>query len=258
LAARYERDGFLSPLRVIDAVAAAEHRRRLDWAEAQLGPLHYKAKVHTILGSPLALATHPRVLDVVAALIGPNVLLYDVQYIVKEPQSRTHVSWHQDLTYWGLSADDQVSLWLALSPATLESGCMEMIPGSHKAGRQAQVTTDDPDNVLLLGQTLCQVDPAAALPCPLRPGEASLHHGWTVHASRPNRSRDRRIGLNAQYIAPHVRQTKVPNFSALLVRGEDAYGHYAPEQLATEDLAPAALAHREALERLYRSAAGRV
>ena len=201
LAARYARDGYLAPLAVLDAAAAAEHRRRMEWAEAKLGPLHYKAKVHSILSSPLELATHPRVLDAVAALIGPDVLLYDVQYIVKEPGSRAHVSWHQDLTYWGLSGDDQVSLWLALSPATEESGCMLMIPGSHKAGRQEQVATDDPDNVLLQGQTLCEVDRAAAVPCPLRPGEASLHHGWTVHASMPNRSQDRRIGLNAQYIA---------------------------------------------------------
>lgn len=256
LAKRYAEDGYLGPIAVLDAAEAATHRRRMEWAEEQLGPLHYKAKVHTILGSPLALATHPLVLDIVEALIGPNLLLYDVQYIVKEPQSRSHVSWHQDLTYWGLSADDQVSLWLALSPATAESGCMLMVPGSHKQGMQEQMATDDPDNVLLQGQTLRQVDSAAAVPCPLQPGEASFHHGWTVHASMPNRSSDRRIGLNAQFVAPHVRQTKVPRFSALLVRGEDPYGHYEPERLAEEDLAPAALARQDELQKLYRSVAG--
>jgi len=43
--------------------------------------------------------------------------------------------------------------------------------------------------------------------CPLRPGEASFHHGWTLHSSRPNQSGDRRIGLNIQYLSPSVRQT---------------------------------------------------
>ena len=109
---RFARDGFLSPVRILDATAAATHRKRLERAEAALGDLHFQAKVHTILLSPLELATHPRVLETVTALIGPNVLLWNATYIVKDPDSTAHVSWHQDLTYWGLDGDDQVSMWL--------------------------------------------------------------------------------------------------------------------------------------------------
>ena len=165
----YAKDGFVSGLDILTDAEASQHRSALERAESESGPLHYKAKVHTVLRSPYDLATHPRILDVVEALIGPDILLYDVEYIIKEPQSRSHVSWHQDLTYWGLSGDAQVSLWLALTPATEESGCMRMIPGSHKSGMAQHTTTADSNNVLLQGQTVEGVAEAPR-PCSARCG----------------------------------------------------------------------------------------
>jgi len=189
-------------------------------------------------------------------LLGPDILLHNVTYIVKEPKTGSHVSWHQDLTYWGLSHDDQVSMWLALSPATEASGCMRMIPGSHRQGRIEHETTEDETNVLFQGQTVNGVDEDAAVMCPLAPGEASFHHGWTLHASMPNRSNDRRIGLNVQYLAAHVRQTKHDLDTAILVRGQDWFGHFGTDIPATSDLDPAAIARQAELEARYRETAG--
>ena len=64
---------------------------------------------------------------------------------------------------------------------------------------------------------------SAGVHCPLRPGEASFHHGWTVHRSAPNTSADRRIGLNVQYVAPDNSQHGAAT-TATLVRGEDRFG----------------------------------
>ncbi len=257
-AERFARDGFLSPVDVISPEQAAGHRARLEETEAEIGPLHYKTKVHTILRSPLELATAPRVLDLVEAILGPDILLYNVTYIVKEPGSGAHVSWHQDLTYWGFDGDAQVSMWLALTPATAESGCMRMVPSSHIEGRLEHETTDDASNVLFQGQTVTGVPEEQAVLCDLAPGQASFHHGWTLHASMPNNSRGRRIGLNVQYIAPAMRQTKHAGDSAMLVRGQDRFQNFAPDLPARQDLEPAAVAHQHALERQYREIAGRV
>ncbi|MEM7044110.1 MAG: phytanoyl-CoA dioxygenase family protein [Pseudomonadota bacterium] len=251
LAQSYAENGFISGIDVLSEADAQYHRTELEQAEARVGPLHYKAKVHTVMQSPLALATHPRVLDIVEALIGPNILLYDVEYIIKEAHTPSFVSWHQDLTFWGLSDDIQVSLWLALSPATAESGCMRMIPGSHKSGVIEHATNQDDDNVLLQSQTVTGIDETLAVMCPLKPGEASFHHGWTLHASMPNNSQDRRIGLNAQFIAPHIRQTKHDQDTALLVRGEDPYNHFATDHPATSDFAPEALTRWTKLQQLH-------
>lgn len=252
----YNRDGYVSGVPILSHDEAVHHRTELERAEQQIGGLHYKPKIHTILRSPFALATHPSVLDIVEAMIGPNILLYNATYIIKEPQTPSHVSWHQDLTFWGLSHDDQVTLWLALSPATAESGCMRMMPGSHTNGVKDHELTFEENNVLLQGQTVRDIDESQAVMCPLAPGEASFHHGWTLHASMPNNSDDRRIGLNVQYIAPHVRQTKDDNDTALLVRGEDRYGHYGADVPAETDLDPVALERQAQLQAHYEAIAG--
>ena len=247
----YNENGFVSGLDILTTEEARHHRSLLERAEESFGPLHYKAKMHTVMTSPFALATHPRVLDIVESLIGPDILLYDVEYIIKEPRTPSFVSWHQDLTYWGLSGDAQVSLWLALSPATAESGCMRMVAGSHKAGLIEHVTVEDSKNVLLQGQTVEGIDENQAVMCPLSSGQASFHHGWTLHASMPNNSDDRRIGLNAQYIAPHMRQTKHDRDSAILVRGVDSHSHFETDRPAADDFEPEAVSRWAELQKLH-------
>ncbi len=253
----YLRDGYASPVPILSGEEVARHRQILEEAEAEQGALHYKAKMHTVLPSAWELVTHPKVLDTVEAILGPDILLYDCEYIIKEPQTASFVSWHQDLTFWGLSDDAQVSLWLALSPATAKSGCMRMIPGSHKRGVFHHKTSDDADNVLFQAQTVEGVDESEAVLCPLRPGEASFHHGWTLHASMPNNSNDRRIGLNAQFIAPHVRQTKHDRDTAILVRGVDHFGHFASDAAADTPFAPAAIARWRELNQIHKETQGK-
>ena len=256
IAEDYDRDGYVSGVPILSAEETASHRKRLEDAEAKAGAMHYQSNVHTILTSAAELTSHPSILDIVERMIGPNILLHNSTFIIKEPHTESHVSWHQDLTFWGLSHDDQVTLWLALSPATAKSGCMRMIPGSHKAGMHQHDTTEDDTNVLLQGQTVMGVDENKARMAPLAAGEASFHHGWTLHASMPNHSDDRRIGLNVQYLATHVRQTKHDLDSAILVRGTDEFQNFKPAKFATTDLDPVAVKLQEDMDKLYRETAG--
>jgi len=250
LSERYKLDGFVSPVRLIDEIEAVDQRARFEAVEAAHGSQHYKSKMHTLLDFAADLATRPAVLDTVEQLLGPDIMLFDVTYIVKEPHSASHVSWHQDLTYWGLANDQQVSMWLALTPATEISGCMRMVPGSHKNGRMEHEDTDDDSNVLFRGQSVSGVAEEQAVMCPLQPGEASFHHGWTLHASMPNRSDDRRIGFNVQYIDPSARQTLHDLDTATLVRGEDRFNHYKPDVFADGAMHPEAVENHERLEKL--------
>ncbi len=253
----YQEQGFVSQFTVLDTADAAVHRSTLEKAEAELGPLHYINKIHTVMASAYALATHPTVLDFVERAIGPDILLYNTNYIIKEPGTTAHITWHQDLTYWGLDDDDaQISMWLALSPATPESGCMTMIPGSHKGGLVEHDEQSDDDNILLLGQHITDVDDSNGVHCALAPGEASFHHGWTVHRSTPNVSADRRIGLNVQYVAPHNLQHGAAH-SATLLRGEDRFGHYdrepKPESWLDKDAAEALYAADRAMKQSFQT-----
>ena len=72
----------------------------------------------------------------------------------------------------------------------------------------------------------------------------------------PNKSHERRIGLNVQYLATHVRQTKHENDSTILVRGQDKFNHFAKDMPTKADLEPKAMKRQEELEKLYNETAG--
>ncbi len=256
LADSYHANGYLGAVEVTSADDAQTHRRALEEAEAQLGPMHYIDKVHTVLLSAWELCVHPKVLDLVEQMIGPDILLYNSTYIIKEPGTDGKINWHQDLTYWGLSDPDaQVSMWLALAPATEESGCMRMVPGSHRQGQIDHATNSGDGNLLLKGQYIPDVDDhgsAASEVCELQPGQASFHHGWTIHASGPNRSNDRRIGLNVQYLSPRTYvggSTELgASGTAILVRGSDEFGYFGKDKAPESNLDPGAVARWRELD----------
>jgi len=250
--AAYRRDGFVAPVRVLSEEEALAARARLEAIEAAYGPMHYLVKPHLVLTLADELIRLPGLVGAVADLIGPDVMLWDSSFIIKEPGEGKFVSWHQDLTYWGLEGgrDDVVSVWLALSDASEAAGCMRMVPGSHLSGMAEHVDTYSPDNVLSRGQTIRGVDESKAVAVPLRPGQMSLHHGWVFHASHPNVTNDRRIGLNMNLIKPSVRQTRIPRDTATLLAGRDAYGLYDPEPRPVRDFAPEACAAQAAISRL--------
>ena len=226
LKSQFEEDGYFSPLRLFDKSTALSYREILETVEQKTGSLNYRYKIHTVLDIAYKIATNKELLDSVEALLGPNILLYNTSFVIKEPNSKAHISWHQDLTYWGFNDDKQVAAWIALSDATEENGCMYMIPGSHKVGQLPHKITKDSNNLLHHGQTIEGASEEQSRCIPLKAGETSLHHGWTMHTSYPNKSDDRRIGLTINYISTDMFQTQTEHDSAMLVRGVDHYKHF--------------------------------
>ena len=111
---------------------------RVEAAEAanpeELGPTN-RNNTHLAYTCIDEVAHHPVIVGAVSDLIGEDIVLYGTVLFFKEPKSAGFVSWHQDATYFGLRPYEHVSAWIALSPATLESGCMRFVPGSHQAGQ---------------------------------------------------------------------------------------------------------------------------
>lgn len=247
---QYRKAGFAVGIPVLSAEEAAHHRAELERAEARLGTsLHYVLFPNLIFAAAEALMRHPRVLDAVEEVLGPDILAYESSFIIKEPGQGKKVSWHQDLTYWGLDTDDLVTAWIALTPATPENGCMRMIPGSHADGMRRHQDLREADNILSRGQTIADADEAEAVSAALAAGEMSLHHGWTMHASAPNTTEDRRIGFSIVFLRPDVRTKSQARETAMLVRGEDRFGHYDPLPAFTTDFDPALMAAREDIDR---------
>jgi chlorinating enzyme len=250
---RFWREGFHFPVRVMSTAEALGYRRQLEAYEATTGaPIqsNMRHKVHLLFRWAQELVRHPKILDAIEDVLGPNIYCWTTNFFIKEANTPSFVSWHQDSTYWGLDPDDVVTAWLALSDCPIESGAMKFIPGSHRWAQLQHVDTFHKNNLLSRGQEIAiQVDDSKGVMVPLKAGEISLHHVKLAHASGPNITGDRRIGFAIRYIPPHVRQVKVRD-SATLVRGRDTHGHYDPEPAPLADLDAAALAaHKEAVER---------
>ena len=244
--ASYRREGYLAPIRAIPETQANDYRARLEAAEdsGQLPEGALRNKTHLLLTWLDDLIRSPGVLDAVEGVIGPDILCWSSSFFIKDPRNKSYVSWHQDLTYWGLDPAEIVTAWVALSESSSENGAMRVIPATHMTEIAPHSDTFHPDNLLTRGQEIAvAVDEAKAVSLELQPGEMSLHHVKLIHGSEPNPSPKRRIGYAIRYIPTMVRQTAGMKDSATLVRGVDRYGHFLPERRPEADLSPEAIAH---------------
>jgi ectoine hydroxylase-related dioxygenase (phytanoyl-CoA dioxygenase family) len=237
----YETKGYHFPIDVLSASEVAAARGELEAYERQSGgPISgaMRHRSHVLFPWINEMVRHPRILDAVEDVFGPDILCWNTSFFIKEARDPGYVSWHQDATYWGLSSQDVMTVWLALSPANRVSGCMKFIAGTHKQ-QVAHADTFHKDNLLTRGQEIAvDVNEADAVYAELAPGQASLHHVLLFHGSAPNQSDDRRIGLAIRYIPTRVRQAVGSRDWATLVRGVDRYGHFEPEPRPTRDLDP--------------------
>jgi hypothetical protein len=248
--ARYRRDGYHFPIDILSEAETRALRAKLEAHEREAGgPINgdRRHKPHLYLTFLNDLIHHPRILDAVEDVLGPNLLCWSTSFFIKEADNAGFVSWHQDATYWGLSSPDVMTVWVAFTPANLRNGCMMFMPGSHNQQLE-HVDTFDKNNLLSRGQEIAvKVDEDKGVAVVLNPGQASLHHVLLAHGSAPNKSDDRRIGFAIRYIPTHVKQAVGMRDSATLVRGVDTFNHFEHEPRPTADCTPDALALHAAI-----------
>ncbi len=253
IAAAFERDGYLHRVPVHMGESGAKVRAQFDVLEAAEGRERCQIGLvdrHFDQQFVWELATHPAILDAVETVMGPDILLLATHFFCKYPSPASaegparegaaegtrerFVAWHQDVTYWGLEPPYALTAWYAVDDSDTANGCMRVIPGTH-TGLREHATSQREGNLLSINQEV-PVSPeeeARAVDLCLKAGEISLHHGMLIHGSNPNRSSRRRCGLTIRYVPPHVRvvtgnSMKRP-WRAILLRGEDRFGHFPPE-----------------------------
>ena len=239
----YERDGYVVPLEVMTPGRAAEYRALFESVEATyahdaVASRMVKGFASVVLPFVDEIMRLPSLLAPVRKILGDDLLVMGANFFIKEPSTSAFVSWHQDLTYWGYDDISEVTAWVALTEATPANGCMRFIPGSHQHQIVGHHDTFDESNMLSRGQEISvEVNESEAVDAALRPGQMSLHHGHLFHASNPNSSSDRRIGLALRYVTPAMRQVSGQTPVAHLVAGEDRFGNFELLQPASEVMA---------------------
>jgi len=269
------RQGYAFPVQVVTEREAATLLERLEEYESTVfsAASHARATtssnnqkalsgddrfdIHLLLPWAWRLVHHPALVELArASLRTEDVWCWSTDLNIKEPKSDALYTWHQDSTYAGNDPPDgAVTVWLASTPSTAESGCVKCIPNSHLSG---QIPHDEgrggTNNVLAMQQQVRHFPPGLgpdqSEAIVLRPGQASVHSFLAIHSSEPNTSANRRIGLAIRYVSARcTRPNSKAKETATLVSGvgNDLFDPEPEPRVAMGDRERAA--HRVALER---------
>jgi non-haem Fe2+, alpha-ketoglutarate-dependent halogenase len=209
--ADYEELGFVHSIPILSEDEVRHYRAEVEkTCQAIGGRVTRLDAPHLFFRWAWDLSTHPRLLNCLERLLGPNILLKSTRLFYKYRRSASFVGWHQDGITERLEDAHVPAIWLGLTAATVENGCLRVVPRSHRLGLVPHADRPDSDNLTNQGVTAqAQIDSPQDLV--MHPGEMSLHHPLVLHASNPNRSAEPRIGFSATYSTPalHDSQTTV-------------------------------------------------
>jgi non-heme Fe2+,alpha-ketoglutarate-dependent halogenase len=255
--ASFRYNGFLYPIPALTPEEVVTCLGGLARLESELGSpvadADIKWRSHAYAHSPWFndLICHPRILDAVEDVIGPDILVWTSTFFIKEPNSKTFAAWHQDGAFFGLEPNEQVCAWVALTDASRAAGCMEMLSSRGEPRMLHHAAMGIKNSINRAGQTIVEpFDKRNPTAMALKAGEFSLHHEFAVHRSAPNHAAHRRIGIGLNYVPPHVRVNSPVRLKAMLVRGEDRYGNFELiDPPSAERDANALAVHQEVSER---------
>ncbi len=164
-----------------------------------------------------AVIHNPNIVETARALLGtPDVRLWHDQIISKPPGDNAHFGFHQDFYFWPLSPPNIVSCWLALDDATVDNGCMHVMPASHDDpqflpdvwAREAAEAGEAREEGRTVEETerakRFALDVSHGKPVELRAGECMFHHCLNFHCTPPNVTDRQRRALVMIFMAEGV------------------------------------------------------
>jgi ectoine hydroxylase-related dioxygenase (phytanoyl-CoA dioxygenase family) len=251
---RFSELGYCLFPQVFSEAETAQNRRLLDEALASPLPLppHWQRETGPdrpgYIGEPhvrdirwLDLCRHPRLLDAVASILGPNLILVFSSVFVKLPHSPTKVGWHQDNAYWpSVHGTDVVTLWLAVDDADAANSAMSVIPGSHSGWQAMDTVEADGDEMLSRKVSVTAEQANSAVMLEMQAGSLSIHDSFLLHGSAGNGSHRRRAGYTIRYCSTDTAWVDMDTHPqpVFVVRGQagsrgQGYTHLLPEIVAT-------------------------
>jgi ectoine hydroxylase-related dioxygenase (phytanoyl-CoA dioxygenase family) len=150
-----------------------------------------------LAGTAHEFAVSDRAADVVAAILGSDIDVFQSMLILKNPGAWGQ-PWHQDSLYFEFDRQPQVGLWLAISEARLDNGCLLVLPGSHKG----PIRPHAPDRRPGANQGYLEiegVDEGDAVPVLMQPGDLLVFHSYLLHKSVDNMGTGRRSAMVYHY-----------------------------------------------------------
>jgi chlorinating enzyme len=173
----------------------------------------------------MSLYAHPAIVERMAQLLGPNLLLWRSQFFPKYP-GMGGTGWHQATSYLNetfrtatlkpknLRKLFQLTAWIAVTDSTVRNGCMRFIPGTHRELLPMEVDEYDPVKhagnkherfgTKVMRPALGDLE-KRAVNVEMKAGEFVIFSERTMHGALPNiTTDDSRLGMSARYIVPDV------------------------------------------------------
>jgi phytanoyl-CoA hydroxylase len=150
-----------------------------------------------LFGTTGAFAISAKCGEIVEELLGCDASVFQSMFILKNPGAWGQ-PWHQDAYYFNFDRGPQIGLWLAISEATLENGCLSVLPGSHKG----DVAKHGPDKREGSNYGYREVDVEGedrAIPVLMQPGDLLVFHSRLLHRSVDNLGVARREAMVLHY-----------------------------------------------------------
>ncbi|MEM7030152.1 MAG: phytanoyl-CoA dioxygenase family protein [Chloroflexota bacterium] len=225
----YHANGYLGPFTAVSETEMAEIRDHIDTDILQRDGPNPRTRVqsrHMDSYIIYDLCTHPTIIDRMASIMGPDLIMWASNFFIKEPGG-IEIPWHQDINFWPLEPPVNISAWVAIDNVTIENSCVQILPGSHK--RMAP-HIKAPEGVAF-GQMIDPkfYDESKLINMELRPGRFFLFTERLMHHSNKNTSDQRRMGMSIRVTLPMVtiNQDNPPlhkGHTAVLASGRDVMG----------------------------------
>ena len=208
-AAQFDREGFVVLPGVFDANEVASILEVADEADtrteemlqgrqdgrlsiAESGAITFAT--HLVAQSQVAreFACHPTLSGIAADILGPDVNLYWDQAVYKKPEKPRRFPWHQDNGYTFVEPQQYLTCWVALTDATIDNGCPQVVPYLHRLGTLYHEYVDP------LGYE-CFSDPPDVVAAPVPAGGVVVFSSLTPHLTGPNTTNAVRKAYILQY-----------------------------------------------------------
>jgi ectoine hydroxylase-related dioxygenase (phytanoyl-CoA dioxygenase family) len=224
--ARFHNQGYLGPFAAVSPDEMALIRAHIDEDVLQRPGPNPRTRLqsrHMDSRVVFDLASHPAIVNRMASLYGPHLILWATNFFLKEPGG-AEIPWHQDLNYWPLEPLINISAWIAIDDVKVDNSCVQILPGSHKKiiphikSREGMAFGEEADSNYFKSGEIVNME--------LAPGEFFLFNEKLLHHSEKNVSNRRRLGMSVRVTIPIVKiQQDIsplhPGHCAVLLRGED-------------------------------------
>ncbi len=209
--------------------------------------VHFPHKISPLMYNHLA---QPVIVDVLTRVIGPDVKCMQSMLFIKAA-GKPGQAWHQDEDFIPTRDRTLTGAWMALDDATVENGCLWVIPGSHKPGvLWPQGRQDDPRFDCTDESYGFPYTDADSIPVEVKAGAIVFFNGYLLHRSFENRAASgyRRVLVNHymsassllpwQSFAEGTRIALADHRDIVMIAGKDPYAYKGTEDINRPSVRP--------------------